>query len=77
MLKEIIQTGNRLIGSLLLILLSFVIRRNRQYVAIGSWGGENYIDNGRYLAEYICIHQLRLPKCSATLDPEFFRFVKL
>ena len=54
MLKEIIQTGNRLIGSLLLILLSFVIRRRKEYVAIGSWGGENYIDNGRYLAEYIC-----------------------
>ena len=77
MLKEIIQTIERLIGSILLLLLSLVIRRRKEYVAIGSWGGENYIDNGRYLAEYICIHQLRLPKCSATLDPEFFRFVKL
>ena len=54
MLKEIIKTGKLLIGSILLILLSFVIRRRKEYVAVGSWGGENYIDNGRYLAEYIC-----------------------
>ena len=54
MLKEIVQTGARLIGSILLILLSFVIRRRKRYVAVGSWGGENFIDNGRYLAEYIC-----------------------
>ena len=53
MLKEIIETIKRVIGSIPLILLSFVIRRKKEYVAIGSWGGENYIDNGRYLAEYI------------------------
>ncbi|MBR4716770.1 MAG: CDP-glycerol glycerophosphotransferase family protein [Lentisphaeria bacterium] len=54
MLKEIIETIKRLTGSILLLLLSFAIRRRKEYVAIGSWGGENYIDNGRYLAEYIC-----------------------
>lgn len=54
MLKEIIATLKRLAGSILLLILSLVVRRRKQYVAIGSWGGENYIDNGRYLAEYIC-----------------------
>jgi len=34
-------------------ILSFVIKRNDKYIAIGSWNGERYADNSRYLAEYI------------------------
>ena len=54
MVKEIIEKLKQLVGSILFILLSFIVKRKKQYVAIGSWSGENYIDNGRYLAEYIC-----------------------
>ena len=35
------------------VLLSFFIRRNQFYIAFGSWCGELYNDNSKYLAEYI------------------------
>lgn len=39
--------------SICLYFLSFLIRRDNQTVAIGSWNGERYADNSKYLAEYI------------------------
>lgn len=40
--------------SLFLKVLSIFIWRNDKYIAIGSWWGDRFADNSRYLAEYIC-----------------------
>lgn len=42
--------------SVICLFLSFVVRRKDHNIAFGSWCGELYIDNSRYLAEYISIH---------------------
>ena len=39
--------------SLLLLALSFLIKRKEDYVALGSWCGDRYVDNSRYFAEYL------------------------
>ena len=44
------------IYSVILYLLSWVIKRNDHYVAFGSWLGKGYLDNSRYLFEYMAEH---------------------
>ena len=39
--------------SMLCIILSFFIKRRENYLAFGSWCGDLYNDNSKYLAEYI------------------------
>lgn len=39
--------------SLLMYLCSFFVKRKKNWYAFGSWKGELYIDNSRYLYEYI------------------------
>lgn len=39
--------------SAILWLLSLFIKRKQNYIAVGSWSGNRYADNSRYLAEYI------------------------
>ena len=39
--------------SILFFFLSFLIKRDEKYIALGSWMGNRYVDNSRYLAEYI------------------------
>ena len=43
----------RLFVSILILPLSCLIRRNNDWLAFGSWQGKYYIDNSRYLFEYI------------------------
>lgn len=50
--RVFIMIGEALI-SYICILLSTIIRRKNNYIAFGSWCGELYNDNSRYLAEYI------------------------
>lgn len=42
-----------IIGSIICLLLSTFIKRNEYFIAFGSWCGELYSDNSKYLAEYI------------------------
>lgn len=42
--------------SFLLYILSFAVPRKQNRYAFGSWFGTNYIDNSRYLYEYILSH---------------------
>lgn len=43
----------KIILSIVLLGLSVFIRRKENYVALGSWRGELYLDNSKYLAEYL------------------------
>ena len=48
-----------LVWSLVSLALSFVIRRDDKKIVFGSWFGEMYIDNSKYLAEYAISHYLK------------------
>ncbi len=39
--------------SLIALFLSFFIERNDKYIAFGSWEGRLYLDNSKYMLEYI------------------------
>lgn len=43
----------KILFSLLLLLLSLFIKRNKKMLAFGSWDGQLYLDNSRYLFEYV------------------------
>ena len=51
--KAVFRALRRCTESLCLIFLSLFIKRDNHTIAIGSWNGERYADNSRYLAEYI------------------------
>lgn len=51
--KYKLSVAGELLGSLACLLLSTFIRRNENYIAFGSWCGELYSDNSKYLAEYV------------------------
>lgn len=55
-MRKIIHKIKIISESLLLQLLSIGIKRRSDYIAIGSWGGDRYADNSRYLAEFINSH---------------------
>ncbi len=55
-MNKIIHKTKMISESLFLQLLSRVIRRRPGYIAIGSWSGNRFADNSRYLAEYIHSH---------------------
>ena len=48
-----LQIMNRIVQSIILRFISLFIRRKDNFVAFGSWGGQRFVDNSRYLAEYI------------------------
>ena len=55
-MNKIIHKTKMISESLFLQLLSRVIIRRPGYIAIGSWSGNRFADNSRYLAEYIHSH---------------------
>ena len=55
MISKVLHKMHILSESILLIIVSLFVKRNESYVAIGSWSGERYADNSRYLAEYLHI----------------------
>lgn len=56
MLKKVLRLMDLLFCDILLLVLSLFIRRDNNRIAIGSWCGERYADNSKYLAEYISSH---------------------
>ncbi len=51
--KSLLVAAKNVFQSFALRILHPFVRRKDNYVAIGSWCGERYADNSRYLAEYI------------------------
>lgn len=51
--EKLLNTFACFLESVILFFLTFFIKRRSSYVAIGSWKGQRYADNSRYLAEYI------------------------
>ena len=51
-MKKKIKLLKLFIYSIGIQILSFLIRRDERYLAFGSWCGELYIDNSKYLFEY-------------------------
>ncbi len=60
---KLMQTFGNITLNAGLLILSFFIRRNEDYIAVGSWCGDLYLDNSRYLAEYIQDHCSKIHIC--------------
>lgn len=52
-MSNLIGFCNLFLQRCILLLLSLFIRRDEKKIAIGSWLGMRYMDNSRYLAEYL------------------------
>lgn len=44
---------DRIFKNAILHTLTYLVRRNRKWIVFGSWMGKHYIDNPRYLYEYL------------------------
>ena len=56
MINKIFLHVKVLVYSCFALCMSFIIKRNPEYVAFGSWCGEIYSDNPKYLADYMEKH---------------------
>lgn len=52
-MKQLKKTFLRVFYLLYSMMLSFFVKRDPKYIAIGSWEGKLYIDNSRYLLEFM------------------------
>ena len=56
-LLKLFIVGKRLLLCTVIRLAALFIERQPKNIAIGSWGGERYADNSRYLLEYLDKYQ--------------------
>lgn len=53
MMKKMMKYITWILKRIVIMIVSMFVKRNENYIAIGSWQGEKVIDNSKYLMEYL------------------------